>query len=244
MEKSEDKKLKKAAKAADKVIKKAKKSSAGDAPAKAGKKAKSKRKALPTWKAPEDFKPFFLEVLLRTDKDGLFGTDIKATHYKGRYDPNAEDKKKTDLQSYDALTLGGILGRFSGVTFKSNNERKFPEDVKERNVMEPVKNEKTGETKKKLKHRKAARLPANTVFKVLLRVGKKSADGTLTTGIKFIQQAVKNGKGRIVGQELEKTDPAYRLIRKAKNFLPAAFKNVQQPPKRGRGGKKLEQDDE
>lgn len=190
-------------------------------------KAKSKKKPLPTYKAPADFKPHFLLVQFRTEADGLIASQVKATRYQGRFDREAEDKKKSDLGSYDTPTLMGIAARLAGVTYKANNEKKFPVSIKERAA-----------------HKGAARLPAKTVFQVLMRVGKKSADQSLTAGVKQIWQSVLSEKtGRQKLQELEKTDVAYRAIRKASRFLPAAFINVQMPPKRTRG-KKTDADEE
>src|SRR5271156_4380783 len=47
--------------------------------------AKPARKPLPTFDAPADFKSHFLEVSLRTEKDGLLASQIKATRYQGRF---------------------------------------------------------------------------------------------------------------------------------------------------------------
>ena len=74
------------------------------------------------------------------------------------------------------------------------------------------------------------------MFQILLRVGKKSADQSLTAGVKQIWQGVADPKtGRNKLKELDKKDPAYRAFRKASRILPAAFKAVQIPPKRTRG---------
>lgn len=192
----------------------------------AKKSTKPARKPLPTFEAPADFKPHFLEVSVRTEKDGLLASAIKATRYQGRYDPNAEDKKKSDLGSYDSATLIGIQARFAAVTFKATNDKKYPAEVKGRTEVKG-----------------AMRLPANTSFKIVLRVNRKAADGSLSILIKQIQQGVKNAKGRIVAVDLDKKDPVYRAFRKASRILPAAFKNVLMPPKRTRG-KKVEADEE
>jgi hypothetical protein len=188
--------------------------------------AKPARKPLPTFDAPADFKSHFLEVSLRTEKDGLLASQIKATRYQGRFDPNAEDKKKADLGGYDWATLIGIQARFAAVTFKATNDKKYPAEVKGRTEVKG-----------------AMRLPANTSFKILLRVNRKAADGTISVLIKNIQQGVKNAKGRITAIDLDKKDPVYRAFRKAGRILPAAFKAVLMPPKRTRG-KKDEADDE
>lgn len=185
--------------------------------AKAGGKAKGSKAApkkakatLPTWKAPDDFKPHFLEVVVKTEKDGLLGSAIKATRYQGRYDPQVDDKKKADLGSYDPATLQGILARISATTYATNA---------------------------------AKRLPANTTFKILLRVGKKvdkNAKGQptiLTAAFKNIWMGVLQDSGRVKAKELDKKDPNYRKFRKSSRILPAAFKDVLMPPKRVRGKK-------
>lgn len=189
---------------------------AGKVTAKKGSKAKpaakkSAKKGLPLFKAPADFKPHFLEVLVRTEKDGLLAGAIKATRFQGRYDPDAEDKKKADLGGYDPKTLRGILARLSAKTFATN----------------PTK-----------------RLPAKTVFKLLMRINKKSADGSLATPIKTVWISEVNKKGREVFKEMDKKDPACRKIRGAARLMPAAFAEVKMPPKPVRGKKKSKDEDD
>jgi hypothetical protein len=182
---------------------------AGGAP-KAGAKRPA-RKPLPIFKAPADFKPFFLEVLVKTEKDGLLSNAIKATRYIGRYDPEAPDKKKFDLASYDLPTLQGVLSRLSMTTWATNV---------------------------------AKRLPANTTFKIILRVNRRSKDQSLSVLFKAISMAVKNEKtGRIQAKALDKKDPKYRMFRKASRILPAAFKGCLMPPKRVRGARVKSEDD-
>ncbi len=149
-------------------------------------------------------------VYVKTDKDGLLGNVIKAVRYTGRYDPDAPDKKKFDLSTYDTPTLMGILGRLSGATFVTNVDK---------------------------------RLPKNRVFSLQLRVIRKAKDNSLAVSFKSISYKDKNKKGRVVDVELDKKDPVYRKIRKSSRTLPAAFKNVLNPPKRVRG-KVVEKEDE
>lgn len=87
--------------------------------------AKRVRKPIPTWNAPADFKPFFCEIFLRTDKDGLLSPDIKAIHYTGRYDRNCDDRKKFVMNDYDIRTCMGILSRFSMRTFHTNPTKRL-----------------------------------------------------------------------------------------------------------------------
>ena len=84
---------------------------------------------MPIFKAPEDFKPHFLEVFVRTDKDGLLSNAVKATRYVGRYDKDAPDKKKIDLGGYDQKTLQGVLSRMSMTTYTTNVAKRLPENT-------------------------------------------------------------------------------------------------------------------
>jgi hypothetical protein len=203
---------------------------AGKVPAKkkgVARKTGAARKPLPTWQAPADFKPHFLEISVRTEKDGLLGSAIKGTRYVGRYDPEAEDKKKFDVGAYDQDTLLGVLSRLSAVTFKATNDKKFPVEVKGRTEVKG-----------------AMRLPANTSFRIVLRVNKKAADGSISIVFKSVEQSVKNAKtGRPKAVLLDKRDPVYRAFRKVNRILPAAFKAVLMPPKRTRG-RNVEAEDE
>jgi hypothetical protein len=212
-----------------------KKTAASAAPAKKGFPARKPgaaparaRKPLPSVKAPADFKPHFLLVEFKTEKDGLIGAQLKATRYQGKFDFDADDKKKFPMAAYDLQTVVGIAARLAGVTYKATNDKKLPVVPKERDGFKG-----------------AARLPASTVFSVLMRVGKKAADNTLTAGVKQVFQTVTSAKtGRVSRVDLLKTDPAYRMIRKASRTLPQAFANVQMPPKRTRGSRKEVDDGE
>lgn len=189
-------------------------------------KAKKKKKALPLTTAPADFKPHFLLVQMATEKDSLIATKVKATRYQGRFDRDADEKKKFNLGAYDTTTLMGIAARFSAVTYKASNDKKMPTSPKERVGLKG-----------------SNRLPPSTTFQILLRIGRKKEGNVLTVGVKNIWQGVVDkASGRTKLKELEKTDPAYRLIRKARAFLPMAFAEVQMPPKRSR--KKSEDDSE
>ena len=84
------------------------------------------KKPVPTWQAPADFKPHFLEVLVRVDKDGLLCPDCKVIRYKGRYAPEADERKKFLVNSYDPRTVQGILSRLSMVTFINSVPKRFP----------------------------------------------------------------------------------------------------------------------
>lgn len=79
-----------------------------------------------------------------------------------------------------------------------------------------------------------SRLPANSIFVVLYRVGVNSATGDVRVGIKSIKaNMTKNSVTRQV--ELDKAHPIYRRIRRSTRYLPGAFLTAIQPPKLGRG---------
>lgn len=84
------------------------------------------------------------------------------------------------------------------------------------------------------------RLPPKTKFGVVVRVNRRSVDGTLSVIIKGIKQTVasKKNPGKSVWKWFEdKKDLTYRKIRKITNIMPGAFLNVQLPPS-GRQPKK------
>jgi hypothetical protein len=161
-----------------------------------------------------------VEVIFRTEADGLLGSIVRCTRYQGRYDPETyepgvhEDRKKSrDMATYDYPTMIGIQARFAARTYKATNDRKYAVDPRERK-----------------KQSGAHRLPPNTVFAALVRVGK-NGDGHIRTGIRAVWQRVKAKKtGNVSYLALETSDPAARMIKSAARFLPQAFKNVQAPP--------------
>lgn len=193
---------------------------------KPGSKPAVKKSPWPAYAAPADFKSHFLLIAFKTEVDGLIGRQIKATRYQGNFNRDADEKKMFNLASYDSPTLVGIAARLGAVTFKATNDKKLALSPKER-----------------ANHKGSARLPASTVFEVLVRVGVKKADNSLTSGVRQIFQIAKTVTGRVKPLPLLKTDPAYRLIRRATRFLPAAFTNVQMPPKRTRGTRKTDDED-
>jgi hypothetical protein len=69
------------------------------------------------------------------------------------------------------------------------------------------------------------RLDPNTTYIILIRVGKKAANGELTASVKSVGHVVN-------GQEfdLDKDAPQARLIRSVARFLPEVFKEVRAVP--------------
>lgn len=73
----------------------------------------------------------------------------------------------------------------------------------------------------------AKRLPANSTITFLMRVGKKSDTGALTTSFKDFKIKGKDDKK---AKLLDKKDPIYRRARKPVRFMPAAFTSVKEFP--------------
>ena len=114
----------------------AKKSSANMTPlekarlARASGKSTTKRKAgtarpkpYGLFKAPKDFKPFFVEVAVRVDKDGVI-SNLKATKYRGR--PDTENVKTVDLGLYEPQTLIKLAARLAGPSFVNKVDKRLP----------------------------------------------------------------------------------------------------------------------
>lgn len=87
------------------------------------KKAKSKKKGLPVFKAPEEFKPFFARAIVKIGKDGLV-SDVKLTRIKGS--PTNENAKTVDFGLHDPDTLRKFGVRYAGAAFVRNDAKRLP----------------------------------------------------------------------------------------------------------------------
>ena len=86
------------------------------------------------------------------------------------------------------------------------------------------------------------RLPANSSFKLILRVGKRTADNTLMASVKEAARLiVKEGAKPKWKWYEDKKDPIYRKLRSANRFLAGAFTKIQLPPS-GRQKKTTEEE--
>ena len=167
------------------------------------------RAPIPTWQAPSDFKPFFAEIVVKTDKDGLLAPVIRGTRFQGRWKPDVEPKKKFDMATYDQPTLTAVLSRLSMVTYTAGA---------------------------------AKRLPSNQIYRLIIRVMKKSKDNSVGTRLIQIDRVKRLKSGRVKLELLDKMDADYRKFRKAfRCILPCAFKSVLLPPKRTRASKTAEE---
>lgn len=88
-----------------------------------GKPAAKKKNALPVFKAPEDFKPFFFRAAAKIAKDG-FVQDIKMVRIKGSL--TNENAKTVDMSMWDPVTFTRFCTRYSTGTFATNIAKRLP----------------------------------------------------------------------------------------------------------------------
>lgn len=86
-------------------------------------KAKKPKKKVHVFKAPEEFKPFFMKVGVMVDKDGII-TDMKATRIKGSL--TNENAKTVDMEKWDPVVLRRLFGRYSALAFVRNEAKRLP----------------------------------------------------------------------------------------------------------------------
>ena len=84
------------------------------------------------------------------------------------------------------------------------------------------------------------RVPGDKIFRMIVRVSKKAADGSLSARIVGVSMKSEGKKAKWFE---DKSDITYRKIRKAARILPSAFINVQLPPS-GRRSSKKDSDEE
>ena len=97
----------------------AKKAGAG----KGGKKPAKKKNALPVFKAPEEFKPFFFRAAAKIGKDG-FVQDMKMVRIKGSL--TNENAKTVDMSLWDPVTFTRFCTRYGTGTFATNIAKRLP----------------------------------------------------------------------------------------------------------------------
>jgi hypothetical protein len=86
-----------------------------------GAKTKSKKKPLPVFKAPDEFKAFFAKVNVKIAKDGII-EDVQVIRIKGS--PTNENAKTVDMGLWDTDTLRRFAIRYAGAAFiKSDKKR-------------------------------------------------------------------------------------------------------------------------
>lgn len=181
-----------------------------------------------TFDVPADFKPFFLEVIFRTDIDGMLNLheEFKVNYHRGRYDD--DEAKKRDMYEYDPLTVSSLFVRLGMLTYH------------------PTGKIGTNGTPKRLEPSTVYK----AVFRIQARLNKAAGDDApkiLGASLQKVWMSIRvkvDGKTKRRAVELGKTDPYYRLIRKSSAYLPAAFKGMIQPPKRGRKNKTDEEEAE
>lgn len=86
--------------------------------------AKTGRVKPPTFQSPSDFKPCFIELMVKTQEDGLLGPKFRATRVQGNW--TNENAKRFDMMEYDAPTVTALIARLSAKTFATNVARRLP----------------------------------------------------------------------------------------------------------------------
>lgn len=86
------------------------------------------------------------------------------------------------------------------------------------------------------------RLPLDSRFKLIIRVSKRAADGSILVGVKAgAMSAPGSAKMKWIK---DNTNPVYRKLRRCNRLMPSAFVDVQLPPMKRRGKKAEEDGDE
>lgn len=169
----------------------------------------STRKPLPTWTAPSDFKPFFADLYVRTDKDGLLcANKLKMTRYMGGLKNRGNPLKEYDWVAEDPNTVMALYGRVCMPTFVTNVLKRLPVN-----------------TWYRLTIRVSKRSVDNS-----LAVGFKE----ISKGVVKTVKTKAGSKNKISFVSLDKSDPEYRRFRRSSRFLPSAFQNVLDLRKRER----------
>jgi hypothetical protein len=88
-----------------------------------GKNKKAKKNAPPTFKPPEEFKPFFFRAAVKIAKDG-FPSDIKMVRIKGSL--TNENAKTVDMSVWDPQTYTRFCTRYGVGVFATNQLKRLP----------------------------------------------------------------------------------------------------------------------
>lgn len=107
-------------------------------------KARSKKKPLPVFKAPAEFKPFFSRVGIRIDKDGII-SDVTMIRIKGS--PTNENAKTVDMALLDPDTLRRFTARYCGAAFIKSDKKRLAGNSMAQMILRVSANKETGALK-------------------------------------------------------------------------------------------------
>ena len=115
-----------------------KKAGAAAAPAKKGAPARKTGPARPkpvkiTFDAPADMKPCFIELMFKTQADGLLGPSFKAIRVKGNW--TNENARRFDMMEYDPKTVTALMARIGARTFSAGVAKRLPANTAYRMVI-------------------------------------------------------------------------------------------------------------
>lgn len=112
-------------------------------------KPKAKKKPLPTFKAPADFKAFFAKVNVKIAKDGIID-DVQVIRIKGS--PTNENAKTVDLGLWDSETLRRFAIRYAGAAFIKSDKKRIAGPSGAQLLMRVGANKETGALKVSFKN--------------------------------------------------------------------------------------------
>jgi hypothetical protein len=112
-------------------------------------KPKAKKKPLPTFKAPADFKAFFAKVNVKIAKDGIID-DVQVIRIKGS--PTNENAKTVDMSLWDPETLRRFAIRYAGAAFIKSDKKRVAGPSGAQLLMRVGANKETGALKVSFKN--------------------------------------------------------------------------------------------
>lgn len=162
---------------------------------------------------PSDFKPYFMDVKFKTDKDGLLGPQVLVERVRGRWDN--ENAKRWDMSQYDQPTVSAFLARLGGVMFAPSPAKRLPGGTAFRVIVRVSVRKKEGV--------------------------KPTLNGRIVQIARY-EQSAKTGKLRAKWLEDSK-DLDRRRLRRASRHLGGAFTKTLLPPSTRRSKKEEEAED-
>lgn len=197
-------------------------------------KPKRIRTPLPTWEPPEDFKAFYSDLYLRTDKDGLLcAKNIKMNRYVS--EKSKEDLTKVwDMLEDDPMTVMGVLARFSAATYKTNPAQRLSPNTTYKLLL------RVGATKAKTKDN--AKNEGDNTNNINNEEGTDNQQPSVLkcvvkrVSVLTVKKVKVNNviKKKVVAVSLDAKDPAVKKFKSASKILGSAFQNVLAPRKRTR----------
>lgn len=176
------------------------------------------------FKAPTDFKPFYMELTFQTMKDGMIApTPFRAQRIRGNWDN--PDAKRFNMMEYDAATVMALVSRFAAACHSTNPMRRLPAK-KTYGMFLRV-------TKK-----------ANGALNVAVKTGYELTEGSNGKPKRVWFPERKDLTSDKAKATWKYDYPAYEKMKRAVRLLRGAFVDVQLPPTPVRGKAKKDEEAE